>query len=115
MYAEIRNIEANDIPSWPDWSPPDPLCELQWFTVSIGPHGDPGCDYFQVAVATPFGLKERRQKGKFAGLMVERFEPKLVEAAIFDFVDQARAPTWQGIVELLRKRMLWEYEGLHKQ
>ncbi len=111
MQAEVRRIEANDIRDWPDWSPAGPSDELQRFTVSIGPLGDPGADLFQVAVATPLGLRQRRVKGKFVGLVVDRFEPQLVEQAIREFVASSKALTWQGIVDMLRVRMHWEYEG----
>jgi hypothetical protein len=114
MQGDVRGIEANDIPDWPHWSPPDALRELQWFTITIGPPGDPGADLFQVAVATPLGMKERRIKGKFVGLVVDRFEPSMVEKAIREFVANSQALTWQGIVEILRAKMRWEYEGLRK-
>jgi hypothetical protein len=86
MQVEVRGIEANDIADWPHWSPAGASCELQWFTVTIGPPGEPGADLFQVAVATPLGLKDRRTKGKFVGLVVDRFDPPLVEQAIREFV-----------------------------
>ncbi len=112
MEGELRAIEANDIPNWPNWSPADASNELQWFTLTIGPPGDVGADLFQVAVATRMGVRQRRKKGKFIGLVVDRFEPKLVEAAIGDFVASCKAPTWAGVVDLLRMRMRWEYEGM---
>lgn len=111
MQAEVRGIEANDLPDWPRWSPSGPADEFQWFTVAVGPPGEPGADMFQVPVATPLGLRERRRKGKFVGLVVDRLEPEAVERAISDFVAGSRAPTWQGVVEQLRSRMVWEYEG----
>jgi Immunity protein 8 len=111
MRAEVRWIEANDLPGWPDWSASGPADEVQWFTVGVGPVGGPGADLFQVAVATPLGLRERRTKGKFAGLVVDRFEPRLVEQAIREFVAGSDALTWDGVVDLLRARMRWEYEG----
>jgi len=111
MQAEVRAIEANDLPGWPRWSPAGPADEFQWFTVTIGPPGESGADTFQVPVATPIGLRERRRKGQFVGLVVDRFEPEAVERAIREFVAGCRAPSWEGVVELLRARMHWEYEG----
>jgi len=114
MEADLRAIEANDITDWPNWSASDPLNELQWFTLTIGPPGDPGSDLFQVAVATPIGVRDRRDRSKFVGLVVDRFEPEIVEAAIRDFVASCNALTWSGIVDLLRKQTRWEYDGLYK-
>ena len=79
--------------------------------MTVGLVGSPGADNFQVAVATPLGLRERRRKDKFIGLVVERFEPEQVESAIRGFVTGCQAPTWAGVVELLRASMLWEYDG----
>src|SRR4051794_11871637 len=115
MEAELRAIEANDIPGWPDWSPADALNELHWFTLTIGRPGDLGADLFQVVVATPTGIRQRQEKGRFVGLVVDRFEPKLVETAIRDFVASCKALTWSGVVDSLRTRMRWEYEGLHPE
>lgn len=57
MRPELRGIEANDIPEWPDWSPSAVSDELQWFTVAIGWPGKTGADYFQVAVTTSVALR----------------------------------------------------------
>ena len=112
MRAELRGIEASDIPTWPEWTSPDPAEELQWFTLTIGPPGDPGSNYFQVAVATPAGIKKRRDKKRpFVGLVVDRFDPPAVEQTIRDFVASAEGLTWDAIVKHLRRKLLWEYEG----
>jgi hypothetical protein len=113
MEADLRAIEANDIPDWPNWSAADASNALQWFTLTIGPPGDVGADLFQVVVATPTAIRQRREKGRFVGLVVDRFEPKLVETAIREFVASCKALTWSGVLDLLRTRMQWEYEGLH--
>jgi hypothetical protein len=111
MHAEVRQIRANDVPDWPRWSPSGSEAEFQWFTLAIGPEGDARSDSFQVAVATWRGLRERRHKDKFVGLVVDRFEPEVVEQAIREFVAARQSPTWEGIVDLLRSKLLWEYDG----
>jgi hypothetical protein len=113
MTPEVRWIDPNDIPlaEWPTWTPAGPEEELQWFHLGIGPSDDPGAELFQVAVATPKGLLHGRRLGKDRALVVPRFEPAAVERAIRDFVSACDAPTWAGIVDLLRTRMRWEYEG----
>ncbi len=109
MRPVVLGIEANDIPEWPRWSASGPAEEHQWFTVSIGCPGTQGADLFQVAVATPAGLRERRKKGRFTGLVVDRFESQLVETAIQAFVASCETSNWEGVVERLRQRMRWEY------
>jgi Immunity protein 8 len=109
MRPELRGIEANDICEWPRWSPSGPAEEHQWFSVSVGLPGTPGTNLFQVAVATPAGLRERRRNGRFVGLVVDRFEPRRVEEAIRSFVEAAEGPDWDGIVRRLSASMRWEY------
>jgi hypothetical protein len=45
------------------------------------------------------------------GVVVDQFDPQLVERAIREFVTSCEVPTWQGVVDLLRVRMHWESEG----
>ena len=109
MQADIKNISANDIDQWPNWRPADSTDEFQWFSVLIGRTGASGADLFQVAVATYRGLEARRHKSKFVGLVVDVFEPRVIEQAIEDFVAAAEASTWEAVVEQLQTTMRWEF------
>jgi hypothetical protein len=111
MRAEVRSIDANDIPTWPDWQPSHPLDEYQWFTVSVGVIGSSGSSLFQVVVGTAIGIRERRHKQEFVGLVVERMEPTIIEHAIRAFVASGEAPLWELLVEQLRVNMHWEFTG----
>jgi hypothetical protein len=109
LQAEVKNISANDIPEWPNWSPTDPTDEFQWLSVAIGPISTAGADLFQVAIATSRGLKARRHKTKFVGLVVDEFDPRVIEQTIQEFVASIEAPTWEAIVEQLQTTMQWEF------
>jgi hypothetical protein len=109
MQAEVKNISANDIPEWPNWTPTDSTDEFQWLSVAIGPVGTTGADLFQVAVATSGRLKARRHKSKFVGLMVDVFDPRVIEQTLQEFVASIEAPTWEAIVEQLQPTMQWEF------
>jgi hypothetical protein len=111
MQAEVRSIEANDIPGWPEWHSPTPDTDLRWFTTAVGLAGRPGNDLFQVAVATPKGIQERQDRRTFVGLVVERFEASAVEETIRRYVADVVAPTWEAIVEQLQSKMRWAYQG----
>jgi hypothetical protein len=113
MQAEVKDISANDVPEWPNWRPTDSTDEFQWLSVAIGPVGTTGADLFQVAVATSGGLKARRHKTKFVGLIVDVFEPRDIERAIQNFVASIEAPTWEAIVEHLQPTMHWEFADYH--
>ena len=89
--------------------PTGPRDEHQWFTASIGPVGERGTELFQVAVATPSGIRGRRRKGQFIGLVVDRFEPARVEKAIREYVEATEAPSWELLAEKLGRVMRWEY------
>lgn len=109
MHAEVKAIQANAILLWPTWEPTHPADELQWFTVYIGVLDEAGADSFQVAVATPQGLKQRRSKTPFVGLVVPTFTPETVEDTIRAFVAGVEAPTWRGIAEQLAPTMRWQF------
>jgi Immunity protein 8 len=111
MRAEVRDIEANDLPGWPTCQATDPGEGLAWFTVSVGAVGTPGSDLFQVAVGTPGGVAGRRDRDSFVGLVVDRFDPQAIERAIRDFVGSAEGPTWEAIAVRLGRVMRWEYAG----
>ncbi len=109
MRAEVKAIHANDIATWPVWEAVHPSNELQWFTVQIGPVGTSSADLFQVVVATPQGLKERRRDTPFVGIVVSTFVPAVIEQAICDTVAKVEADAWQDIVAQLQLTMRWEY------
>jgi hypothetical protein len=109
MQADVKTISANNIPEWPNWTPTDSTGEFQWLSVAIGPVSTAAADRFQVAVATSGGLKARRHKTKFVGLMVDVFEPRVIEQKIEEFVASIEAPTWEAIVEQLQPTMQWEF------
>jgi hypothetical protein len=111
MQAEVKSIIANDIPEWPNWRPSDETDEFQWLTITIGPIGTVGADLFQIAIASYRGLNARQHKSKFVGLMVNEFDPQVIEQTIQNFVASIEAPTWEAIVEQLRSRMRWEFEN----
>jgi hypothetical protein len=111
MRAEVKFIEANDVPNWPDWEPVSARDECQWFTVTVGSSESRAGDLFQVCVATARGIKERRLREKFVGLVVPTFEPTIVENVIREFVVAVEGPSWEVIATELGKLGRWEYDG----
>ena len=109
MRGIVSAIVANDLDDWPQWEPIHPADEVQWFTVYIRSSEGGGSDSFQVAVATPQGLTERRGKTPFVGLVVRALTPACVEAAIQTFVARVEATTWAGLAEQLAPTMVWEF------
>jgi hypothetical protein len=116
MRAELRGIDPNDFFDWGAFvaaERPEPWDDFGWFTLSIGPEGDPGTELFQVLVATPAAVSRARGKsGRFRGIVVDSFEPEAVAAALHEHVSSVEGHSWRQMVEQLRRCMLWEYEGM---
>jgi hypothetical protein len=92
---------------------PEPWFGFGWFTLSIGPEGDPGTDLFQVLVSTPAAASRARGDAKqFHGIIVESFEPTVIAQALREHVASVNGLSWQELVDQLRRKMHWESEGM---
>jgi hypothetical protein len=66
MKAELRAIEPNNFAQ--SWSAfiahpsPEPCDDYGWFSLTIGPEGDPGTNYFQVRFRDQLILSVLRPK-----------------------------------------------------
>jgi len=115
MRAEVKFILPNDFATlgenWEAWEPPDRTDVYQWFSIDIGPIGDDAADSFQVAVATPVGVKTKRKRanGRFRGIVVDEWCGAAVRNAIVDYVAAIHADSWEAIVEQLQADFHWEY------
>jgi hypothetical protein len=117
MKAELRCIEHNDFfPGWESFAAApstEPWDDYGWFTLTIGPEGDPGTNYFQVLVSTPAAAGRARDKDRyFRGILVDTFEPAVIEQTLRTYVESLHGVDWQDLVDQLRRVMLWEYEGM---
>ncbi len=116
MHAELQEIVPNDFPGWDafrQYRSADPLDDFAWFTLFIGIEGEDSADTFQVVVATPRAVgRIKSQHGSFPGLTVDHFDPNSIERTLKEYVSNFSGNTWEQIATQLRKRMLWEYEGM---
>jgi len=111
MRAEIKSIEANDLPTWPNWEAQHPADEDQWFTLTIGPTDAEGGDLFEVEVASPTGLHERRGKRPFMGVVVSVFTPEQIQQSLRAIVETLEADSWQSLAAQLQPTMVWEFDN----
>jgi hypothetical protein len=109
MHAVVKSLCPNDILTWPDWQPAEERDEYQWFTVDIGVPDSAGADQFQVLVASYRGLRARHPRQKFVGLMVDVFEPQVIEDTIRSFVSSIEGASWGTIAAQLQHTMRWEF------
>ncbi|MFO0826309.1 MAG: Imm8 family immunity protein [Gemmataceae bacterium] len=109
-------MESNDYPGWEAFlasDVPEPWNHFGWFSLGIGPEGALGTDLFQVCVSTPAAVGRACQAGKpFRGLVVDSFDPNLIQPLLTELVSSTVGNTWEEIVDQLNETMVWEYEGM---
>jgi hypothetical protein len=111
IRAEVKSIEARDAPLAATLGPTGAGDEYRWFTATVGTTESRAGDLFQVCVATARGIKARRTRGKFVGLVVPTFDAATVEKAIREYVASAEGASWEALAAELGKLMWWEYDG----
>ncbi len=84
MRAELKRILPNnhllDWDAWVSAGRTRPHEDHGWFTLDIGPEGEPSSDVFQVNVSTAPAASRARGRGEreFRGFVVESFEPEVI-------------------------------------
>lgn len=115
LIPELCDISPNHFPSWEDFAAaehPEPWDEFAWFELTIGVEGQVETTLFQALVATHTALSRVKEKyNNRRVLVVESFEPQILETELRKHVESCAAHTWDGIVERLRCEMYWEYEN----
>ena len=105
ISLELRSIHSPDLE--PPQLPPDPLdCDVV-FEAVIGPKGIPGEEAFRFLVVTPASF--RRAEGPLWGrgkLIVERFDWKIIVAAVAELIFRCSRPTWAEAVDALRHELV---------
>lgn len=111
VQAELKDIIADDLENWETWKPADPTDVYVWYSAYIGPVGEESSNIFQVAVATPKGLKsrKRRSNGRFRGIVIKEWSNEAAIRAIEDYVSAIRGSCWEAVAEQLEKDFRWEY------
>ena len=105
VNPELRSIHSPDLE--PPALPPNPEdCEVG-FEAVIGPRGAEGEEAFRFLVVTPASF--RRMHGATWGrgrLVVERFDWKIVVAAVAELLFSCSRPTWEESLEELRHELI---------
>ncbi|WP_197491097.1 Imm8 family immunity protein [Planctomyces sp. SH-PL62] len=117
MRAELKGIQPNDFLDWDAFVSADrtqPQDGHGCFTLDIGPEAEPGSEMFQANVSTPSMASHARARGErtFRGFIVESFEPESIDRVLRNYVSSVTGPNWEAIVQQLRHRLDWEYEGM---
>ena len=73
--------------------------------------GEEGTTLFQIVVSTRAAVSRALGDDKHRRfLIVDSFEPHLLEKALKDHISSQEGHTWDEIVGRLRRNMYWEYE-----
>ena len=116
MRAEVKQIVPNNRTlEWDEIAPRvDPQANFGSFYVDVGVEGDPASDMFIARVATPAAASRARKKGEsdYRGHIVQSFDAETIKRTIGEYVSSVIGPDWQTIVDVLRQRMDWEFEGM---
>ena len=105
MGAELREISPDDYHGWEDFvatERPEPWDDFGHFTLSIGPVGDGGSEYFGVLGATRAAVTRAMDKSnRFKGIIVESFEPEVIERTLREYIGSRPGLTWHDQREQL--------------
>src|SRR3954469_17284169 len=119
MRAELKRILPCDYLDWDAFvaaaaNRTQPDEDHGRFTLDIGPEGEPVSEMFEANVSTASAASRARRRGErqFRGFIVEAFEPETIREVLHAYVYSVTGPNWEAIVEQLRGRLAWEYEGM---
>jgi hypothetical protein len=122
MRAQLKALDTADSPdgSLLSFAPETPDRFALWVTASIGPANAEGEELFQFAVCSPAGLADLVDLPKGYSfvrhlLVIERWEPALIEAAIRDLCERTFAGTWPEIAARLGRYGHWEFEDYRER
>ncbi len=116
MRAELKGLDAADAPGsdLALFRPDDAEHFVLWVTATIGPADHPGEELFQFCVCSPGWLASQSLQKGFAfqrhTLLLERWDPELVERAIGDLCRRTEGTDWSEVGTALSRFGRWEFE-----
>lgn len=116
MRAELKALDTSDSPNGELWTfmPEDDEHFMLGVTASIGPAGERGQELFQFTVCSPSWLAAEPMDKGYAflrhTLVVERWNPELVEQAIGGLCQRVEGDDWHQIAVWLARFGCWEFE-----
>lgn len=116
MRAELKGLDTADAEGGElvGFCPEDAEHFALGVAASIGPAGEDGAELFQFEVCSPSWLASQSLPKGFAfqrhTLLLERWDPQLVERAIRDLCLRTEGEGWAQIAGKLSRYGLWEFE-----
>ncbi len=114
LRADLKSIlPMTDNYEWNELKVRDVWNEYNWFTLNIGIQGKEASDIFDVLISTPRAQgRARRENNIKQCFIVERFDRRTIENSVTQFVERITGMSWMDIVDQLREKINWEYEGM---
>ena len=113
MRAELKSLDW-DGEALRDFRPEDAQRFRVTVTASIGPAGEEGAELFQFTVCSRLWFAEESLPKGFAfvrhTLLVERWDPELVEKAIRGLCQSRDSDGWNQVATSLSRFGHWEFE-----
>ena len=95
-----------------EWQPEDPSDVDVRVDVYIGPDENPSGMYFTAHITTSKILRTGMYKN-YLGPEIEEYSWAGAKNWIESYVAGCAAYSWEQVIDNLRKRLYWEYEGMH--
>lgn len=115
LTPELKTFDSADVDDLLKWVP-DTDEVLYWLNLEIGLPGAERADHYQVAVATPAGLKPHRgmraRSGAWQPIVVRPYSWKAVLAEVERRLLSCSGADWHDVNQRLRAQFQWEYEGM---
>lgn len=116
MRAELKGLDTADADGGDlrAFRPEDRTHFRLDVAASVGPAGEEGAELFQFTVCSPSWLAAAPLPKGFAfqrhTLLLERWDPGLVERAITDLCRRTEGQSWDELAAKLSRFGLWEFE-----
>ena len=112
LKAKIKGIDCSDVPEFRTWVPSSPSQVYLPITLSIGMEDSRGAEFFGIVIATSQGMQGKPERRNAKLLMVRSYVWSEIETILTSWVEGSTGVSWPQIVDELRKKFDWEYEGM---
>ena len=112
MRGAVRGYFCSDRPDFETWRPEraeDVFLTLDFY---IGCAGGEGTDIFSIVIATPQAIRGRPERRKGKLLVVQQYDWQTIKGTLEEWVAACERLTWEEVVDCLRQRFSWEFEGM---
>ena len=112
MRYEIKGIDSADAPDLEGWRPASLEDLYLGLTLSIGPVDQEAADLFQIVIASPQAIAGRPDRRRAKLLVVQEYDWPAIRRTLEAWVAECNADSLGRVIDRLRQKFHWEYEGM---